>query len=129
MTKDSDYMPPRGQWLVYYVGTIEPIISLFTQDVKDAKAGVAQLMVPADTKEKILPLWDQWVAGTDGINRELTAINELIDDGKAENLALAKHAAAIFKLTESLEHTRQKAFNVIAESEKRNSESGKINLK
>jgi hypothetical protein len=129
MTRDSDYLPPRPQWLVYYVGTIEPIISLFTQDVKDAKAGVAQLMVPADTKDKMLPLWDQWIAGTDGINKELTAINELIDDGKAENVALARHAAAMFKLSESLEGTRQKAFHTIAESEKRNLDSGKINLK
>jgi hypothetical protein len=126
--KDSSYLEPRLQWLVYYVGTIEPIVSLFAQDVSDTKNGASQLLVPEDTKEKILPLWHEWADGIDGINKELTAINDLIGDGKPENVSLAKHAVAIFKYTENLERTRKKAFVAIRTSQKRNIDADKVKI-
>jgi hypothetical protein len=124
----SVYMVPRAQWLVYYVGTVEPIISLFSQDVRDTKSGATKLLVPEDAKDKMLPLWHEWQDGIDGINKELTEINNLIGDGQPENVSLAKHAVAMFKYTENLEHTRQKAFVAIRSSQKRNVEGNKVNL-
>ena len=121
-------MAPRPQWLIFYVATIEPIIKLFVQDVHDTKAGVSQILVPSSSKEQLLPLWDEWTAGINGINSELTEINNLIDDGKAENAALAKHAKAMFDYTESLERTRQKAFIAIRQAEKHHADGGKVNL-
>ena len=122
------YMPPRAQWLVFYVGTIEPIISLFTQDVRDTKSGATKLLVPEDARKKLLPLWHEWQDGIDGINKELTGINNLIGDGQPENISLAKHAVAMYKYTQDLERTRRKAFAAIAASEKRKTEGNKVQL-
>jgi hypothetical protein len=122
------YLSPRVQWLVYYVGTIEPIISLFTQDVNDTRAGASKLLVPQDTKAKMILLWHEWEAGIDGVNKELTGINSLIDDGKPENKALAKHAIAMFNYTENLERTREKAFIAIRDSAKHNSAADKVSI-
>ncbi len=124
----NDYLAPRAQWLVYYVGTIEPIISLFIQDVRDTKSGATKLLVPEDAKDKLMPLWHEWEDGIDGINKELTAINSLIGDGQPENINLAKHAVNIFKYTEDLERTRQKAFVAIRTSQKLNSAGNKVKL-
>lgn len=126
--KSCPYIAPRAQWLLYYVGTVEPIITLLSQDVHDTKSGVAKMMVPEDTRHKLLPLWHQWSDGIEGINTELTGVNDLIGDGKTDNLSLAKHALAMFKHTETLERARQQAFAIIRNSEKRNAEVNKVNL-
>jgi len=123
------YLPPRSQWLIYYVGTVEPIISLFAQDVHDTKAGVTKLLVPEDTKKQMHAAWHEWTQGIEGINKELTEINDLIGDGKVENTRLAKHAVAMFKYTQSLERSRRKAFIAIRNSQKRHGDSSnKINI-
>ena len=51
------YLKPRVHWIVYYVGTIEPIISLFRQDVDDTKTGISKITVPEDAKEEMDPIW------------------------------------------------------------------------
>jgi hypothetical protein len=128
ITRDPSHQPPRPEWLIFYVATIEPIIKLFVEDVHDTKTGVSKLMVPSSSKEQLMPLWDEWTTGINGINKELTDINNLIDDGKPENAALARHAKALFDYTEALERTRQKAFIAIRLAEKSHSDGDKVNL-
>ena len=124
----GEYLEPRTQWLVYYEGTVEPVISLFVQDVRDTREGATKLLVPEDTKKEMIQLYQDWSADLEGINKELTDISSLIDAGKPENVALAEHAVKMFKLTEDLEKTRQKAFNSIRDSEKRNADQNKVEL-
>jgi hypothetical protein len=127
-TKTNSYQDPRPQWLFYYVGTMEPIISMLSQDVHSAKTGISKMLVPAGTLDKLKPLWQQWTTGIAGINNELTDISKLVDSTQPDNAALAKHALAMYNLTESLEHTRQKAFVIIRDASKHGNSSDKVSL-
>jgi hypothetical protein len=126
--KINAYQPPRPQWLFYYVGTMEPIISMLSEDVHDAKSGVSKMLVPAGTLEHFKPLWLEWTTGIAGINNELTDISKLVDSTPPDNAALAKHALAMYKLTERLEHTRQKAFILVRDASKHGNVSEKVSL-
>jgi len=122
------YLKPRAQWIVYYVGTIEPIISLFRQDVEDTKTGITKITVPEDAKDEMAPIWQEWTVGIAGLDKEVTEISNLIDSDKPENVALAKHAIALFKVTQDLEQTRHKAYDVIKASQLRNSGQKKVKI-
>jgi hypothetical protein len=126
--KANSYQAPRPEWLFYYVGTMEPIISMLSQDVHNVKAGLSKMLVPASTLDKLQPHWNEWITGIADINKELTEISKLIDSAEPSNAALAKHAAAMYHLTEKLEHTRQKAFLIIRDATKHGDSSEKVSL-
>ena len=127
-SKITCFQTPRPQWLVYYVGTLEPVISMLSQDVHDAKSGASKMLVPASTVDKMKPLWKEWRAGIEEINNQLTEISNLIDSTQPCNTALIKHSTAMYNLTERLEHTRRKAFIVIRDAIKHGDSSEKVSL-
>ncbi|HEY9772379.1 MAG TPA: hypothetical protein V6C81_01065 [Planktothrix sp.] len=127
-TKINAYQAPRPQWLFYYVGTIEPIISMLSQDVHNAKSGISKMLVPAGTLDDLRPLWQEWSTGITGINNELTDISKIVDSTQLDNAALAKHALTMYKMTETLERTRQKAFVIIRDASKHADSSEKVSL-
>jgi hypothetical protein len=127
-TKTNSYQAPRPEWLFYYVGTMEPIISMLTHDVHNVKAGLSKMLVPASTLDKLQPNWNEWITGIADINKELTEISNLVDSAEPSNAALAKHAAALYNSTEKLEHTRQKAFLIIRDATKHGDSSEKVSL-
>jgi hypothetical protein len=86
------------------------------------------MLVPAGSFDNLKPLWHEWSTGIIGINNELTDISKIVDSNQLDNAALAKHAFAMYKLTESLEHTREKAFVIIRDASKHGDSSEKVNL-
>lgn len=116
-SEKKDFLPTRPDWLIFYVGTMEPTIHLCLQDVKDTKQGVYKMLVPKGTKDEFHNMFNKWAEGIDGINSHLTQINDLIGE-KDNNVAIARQAVNIFDIAEDLEVTRCKAFNTLKREQK-----------
>ena len=128
MLKTPCYLQPRAEWLYFYVGSMEPIIHLFADDVSDTKAGVTRVFVPKAIKAQISPLWQEWASGIQSLNEHLTAIYQLANEEKPDNIAIGKHAVAMYKIGNKLEDTRDKTVDKIRKSERKGIQSEPVGI-
>jgi hypothetical protein len=124
---NSQYLPPRTEWLVYYIGTIEPIIQLFGQNLQAVHDGVVKRMVPKETRETLKPLSESWRADIASLNEHLDKLNALMLASTTDNNAVAREAVAMFNTTENMDKIRRQFFEVIRSADERGS-SEKVEL-
>src|SRR5262249_26887987 len=98
----SVYLPSRPEWLVFYVGTLEPIIHLFREDLKNINSGESRLLVPAGTKQKFDKLLTEYETGIAQLNQRLTVIQEDIAKDH-NNSAIAREAVSLYQVADNLE--------------------------
>lgn len=112
---NASYLPIRPEWLIFYVGAMEPVIRLLGADVKDVQGGVAKLLVPKGNREKFESLYLEHEKDVSRLNEHLTKIYDGIDD-KRGNEAIAIEAVHIFEVAQDMEKTRVEAFHIIQAS-------------
>jgi len=111
----SVYLPSRPEWLVFYVGTLEPIIHLFREDLKNINSGESKLLVPAGTKEHFHQLLTEYETGVTQLNQHLTVIQEdIVKDHN--NSPIAREAVLLYQVADNLEAVRKKAFLLIRDA-------------
>ncbi|MDX1986163.1 MAG: hypothetical protein SFV17_05710 [Candidatus Obscuribacter sp.] len=103
------YQEPRKEWLVFYINTLEPILQLLNEDLKDAEEN--GLRLPDGLDKKITPLWKPWKQEVIGINKAMDDLQEQIGQ-ENNNAALAKTALTIFNQVSKLEKIRYQAAQV-----------------
>ena len=126
--KSSCYLAPRIEWLYFYVGTMEPIIHLFTNDVDNTKSGVAKTLVPKVAKASMSPLWQEWAAGIKSLNGHLTAIYKLADEDTSNNVDIARHAVSMYRIATNLEKTREKGVTIMRKTELKGEQSEPVDI-
>jgi hypothetical protein len=114
---DSSCEPIRRDWLVFFIGTMEPIIHLLNEGVSQVENEETKLVMPNVEKETANRLWAEWAQGIEDLNKDLDKLNELLNSAKVENKALADQAVAIFNSCQKLEDVRVRVHTVIQESE------------
>lgn len=114
----NNLLPFRRPWLVYFLTTLEPLVHLLKQDVKDIENGNKNLNISAETRQAINPLIDEWTAGVKNLDEHLTATMALVEDADKNNVELAKIAISIDEDVAKLEHVRDKAFRIVDAMEK-----------
>jgi hypothetical protein len=114
---DHTCEPVRRDWLVFFIGTMEPIIQLLSDDVEQVENEETKLVMPNVEKEMADRLWREWAQGIKDLNKDLDNMFALLDSGKIDNKALANQAVAIFNACQKLEDVRVCVHKVIQESE------------
>ena len=110
--RSARYLPPRVEWLVYYVGTMEPIIHLLKEDLKILRGKDKWVYVPKGSEEKLKPLFNAWTRDVGELDEHLTAISDLI--GKPDkNVEIAKESVDLIEVTDRLDQDRKRAFKII----------------
>jgi hypothetical protein len=112
LKEKKTYMPPRKDWLIFYMNTLEPIIQLLTDDINDVDTNGRA--VPPDIEAKINPLWKTWQADVRAINKSLDEMQELIAPDSGTNIPLAKTALAIYNKAVELEKVRYNAYELMS---------------
>lgn len=112
----AKYLPTRPEWLTFYVGTMEPIIHLFKEDVKDAETGVQKIVVPKKVKDKFEKVFDDYETAVEQLNTHLTTIYNQIGEPD-NNVKIAKEAVKIFEVAEEIEKDRQIAFHLLQKTD------------
>lgn len=111
------HLPPRREWLVFYMGTMEPIIHLLGKDVDDIRNGVHKLVVPEKIKSDFNPHWQEWTSTVEDMNNHLSSLLDLFEEAGTKGDAIAKEAVAIYEDTKKLEHVRRQVYASIQEVE------------
>lgn len=107
-----NYMPPRKDWLVFYINTLEPIVQLLTDDIHDVDTNGRA--VPPNIEAKINPLWKSWQSDVRAINKSLDELQELIGPDSGTNIPIAKTALAIYEKAVELEKVRYNAYELMS---------------
>ena len=108
------YLPPRKEWLVFYVNTLEPIVHLMTEEMKDTeKTGF--VLPQAVREEKITPFWNKWSADLKAINNSLDQLQDLITPDRGTNTDIANTALSIFERASHMEKLRFKVAQICRE--------------
>ncbi len=108
----KNYLPPRKDWLVFYMNTLEPIVQLLTDDIHDVDTNGRA--VPPNIEAKINPLWKNWQNDVRAINSSLDDMQELIGQDEGTNIPLAKTALAIYNKALDLEKVRYNAYEMMS---------------
>jgi hypothetical protein len=111
--KSGKYIPPRKEWLVFYINTLEPIVHLLTEDIQDVDTNGRN--VPKTIEDRINPLWKTWRADLLAINKSLDEVQGFIGEDSAPNIPLAKAAIDIWERAEELEKVRYKVAVIFRE--------------
>lgn len=106
------YMPPRKDWLVFYMNTLEPIVQLLTDDIHDVDTNGRS--VPPNIEAKINPLWKNWQNDVRAINSSLDEMQELIGQDEGTNIPLARTALSIYNKAIDLEKVRYDAYEMMS---------------
>ncbi|MCC6977816.1 MAG: hypothetical protein IT343_05810 [Candidatus Melainabacteria bacterium] len=114
ISEKKKYLPPRKDWLVFYMNTLEPIIQLLTDDINDVDTN-GRTSVPPNIEAKINPLWKTWQADVRAINKSLDEMQELIAPDSGTNLPLARTALDIYKKAVDLEKVRYRAYELLSQ--------------
>ena len=104
---NAPYLPPRKEWLVFYVNTLEPTIHLLCEDISDIDSNNSKCS--KEIAEKIKPLWKTWRKDIEKINKRIDQIQEHIGSDNGASIAIANDAIAIYSTAEELERVRYKA--------------------
>lgn len=120
---DSQMLPARREWLVFFLATMEPVIRDLTKQVKDLQQGVKQIVIPEQLEKEIDPLWDKWAVDVQEMNNHLDQLLPLFDDAPRNNQEIQKVAVKIFDDTNRLESIRKSVFKVMQQIEQKNPNS------
>ena len=111
------YLPPRKEWLVFYLTTLEPLVHLLSLDIEDVDTNDRK--VPPVIAERVNPIWTTWKDKIADINKSLDDLRNCTDSDEPNNTALAKTAVHIFERVNELEQMRFQAATIFREEYKK----------
>ena len=119
---NKKYQAPRKEWLVLYVNTLEPIVHLLCEDIKDVDTNGHS--VSKTIEARVNPLWDKWRDAVLSINKSLDEVQGALPVGDDEesansNIVIAKAALNMFQKAEELEKVRYQAALILIEEYKK----------
>jgi hypothetical protein len=91
----SVYLPLRKAWLVFFIGTMEPLVQILTEHVTHIDERTKQHHIPS----KYLPEWqgmvNEWKTAIKQLNEQLDVCAVLLDDPEPCNIKVAESARSI----------------------------------
>jgi hypothetical protein len=105
---ESAYKPLRKAWVVFFIGTMEPLVNLLDEALKDVRTGAVDLKVPAHKKAVLDHMMTEIADSITSINKHLTTCAEVLDTNEGGNIVIAQEATAIVSEAAKAERVRAK---------------------
>ena len=112
-------LPARQEWLVFFLGTMEPVIRQLSQEVEDIQKGIEKLVIPESVDKAIDPLWEAWVKDVRQLNAHLDLLLPLFDDAPHNNTKIQAVAVEIYNDVNRLEVIRKEVFRALQHIERK----------
>jgi hypothetical protein len=113
---ESHYQPLRKAWLVFFVGTMEPLVQLLVHDVHEVEAHLSEVKVVHGKKKQFEHVYAKWREAITGINRHLDVLAEQINSSDPSNIIVATEAREIdLEITKAMQ-LRMRAYAILAEA-------------
>lgn len=109
----KSYLPLRKAWLVYFVGSMEPLVTLLTNDLKDLENGSKKLSVPENKKEAVEAVVKEWKLALGSLEKHLGRCAEYIDSDGEVNLEVARCAQSIDADVATMKGLLKKACEIV----------------
>lgn len=106
---ESEYKPLRKAWIVFFLGTMEPLAKLLDEGSRDVTSGAVELKVPADKKPALDHLMAEMSERITAINQHLNKCADLLDTTESGNLIIARESAGIASDAAKAEEIRVQA--------------------
>jgi len=91
----SAYLPLRKAWLVFFIGTMEPLVQILNEHMKTVAERTKQRHIP----DKILPEWqgivNEFKSTMKQLNQQLDVCAALVNDSEPCNIKVAESARSI----------------------------------
>lgn len=120
--QEKVFLDPRREWLLFYLGSMEPVI----RDLETGVGGSKQALnpvIPAAYKSIFLPLWEEWGEKVKKLNGHLDELLTLITDAPHNRLKIQNVAVNIYQSADSLENSRRTIFKAMQEELKAHPDS------
>jgi hypothetical protein len=109
------YQPLRKAWLVFFVGTMEPLVQLLVHDVHDIEEHLSEVKIVRGKQKQFDQVYAQWRQAITAINRHLDVLTEQIQATSPSNIIVANEARAIDLEIGKAMQLRLKAYDILAE--------------
>ncbi len=116
VSADDKFLPCRRDWLVFFIGTMEPVIHMMDHDVQECQKGQYQMEIPKADKQQVDILWQEWASGVKDLNAALDRVNDLLNDDASNNKAIADQAVVIYNTEKKLEDIRETVHHLVQDS-------------
>lgn len=113
---ESYYQPLRKAWLVFFVGTMEPLVQLLVHDVHDIEEHLSEVKIVRGKQKQFDQVYAQWRQAITGINHHLDVLAEQIQATSPSNIVVANEARAIDLEIVKAMQLRLKAYDILAET-------------
>lgn len=113
---ESYYQPLRKAWLVFFVGTMEPLVQLLVHDVHDIEEHLSEVKIVRGKQKQFDQVYAQWRHAITAINLHLDVLTEQIQATSPSNIVVANEARAIDLEIGKAMQLRLKAYDILAEA-------------
>jgi hypothetical protein len=111
----GDFLPPRRDWLVYSLASMEPLIRLLSNDIIEAAKEIKEVMLPSLPLSKWQSCWSEWTTHVQSLNNRLSTLLPLFEDATQNRELINEQSVAIVKEIDKLECIRSAACEVIVD--------------
>ncbi len=121
----KNLLPARQEWLVFYLGVMEPVIRDMGKEIAEIESGSKKFLIPDSMKNSMDPLWESWKKTTKDLNHHLDELVQLFDDMPPKSSAIRDIAVEIHSDVLKLEKSRKEIF-VLIQTAAKNGNKDKI---
>lgn len=105
----SAYLPLRKGWLVFFIGTMEPLVHILNKDLQHLDEKTAKSKMPDQYRADWQVIVNEWKSAIHELDSQLDACAALLNDSEAGNLQAAKAAQSIDMQVTALEKILHRA--------------------
>ncbi|CAN5353189.1 hypothetical protein BH11CYA1_BH11CYA1_13760 [soil metagenome] len=113
---ESYYQPLRKAWLVFFVGTMEPLVQLLVHDVQEVETHLSEVKIVRGKQKQFSHVYAQWHDAITGINRHLDVLSDQVDEAHPSNIVVANEAREIDLEIIRAMQLRLKAYAILSEA-------------
>jgi hypothetical protein len=108
LADQSEYKPLRKAWIVFFIGTMEPLLGLLQEAFREVKSGEVILKVPQKKSAELIALESQVGECLASMNNHLNKCAAVLDSDEVGNVIVAQEAEGIAADASKAEEIRQK---------------------
>jgi len=117
-SESSKSLPPRTEWVAYYLNSMEPLMQFVTSSLRASEGGKLLVSVPKGTSAELRPIGDQMYAVSHQLEGYLDMLNDIFNQEQPSGDKLTDLSAKISDDASKLEGLRKQYYEVIRKAEK-----------
>jgi hypothetical protein len=114
----SKCLPPRSEWVAYFLNTIEPLTQFIHVRMKASEAGKITVIVPKGTSTELNPLRAKIHTTIRKLESDLDSLDDIFNGDTISNQQLVEVSREIYDDATSYEELRQRFYEVIRKATK-----------